>query len=477
MVVFRHRKTCMYVSAIVLCAAIFYAVSGATYEANMKILVRRGRADAPISAGENAPLDLTRTAVTEEELNSEVELLRDDEVLRKVIQDTGTGGRDWLHILHLGEGRSQRVERSARHLAQRLRVEPIKKTNLIAVRYPASDPQEAVKILLAVANAYLEKHTAVHRPTGEVRFFEKQTEESRRQLEDSERALLQFTNSHSVVAAGQQRDLALQKLSELDISARQTRIELSATRQRLHELQELLSRLPERTTTQVRTADNAELLKAMKSSLLELKLKRTQLLNKFEPSHRLVQEVETQIADTNATILGEQESPVRDETTDKNSHYEWAKSELERAEVELRALHARGIATDSQIAIYRAMTEKLGTDAITQDDLVSIKKASEENYLLYVKKEKEARLNDALDEGGIVNVVLAEQPIAPAIPLRSAWTVIAVGIVFAGSAAIASAFAADYFDPGFRNADDVFETLNVPVLATLPRRSFERLSA
>ena len=100
----------------------------------MKVLVRRGRAQAPVSAGENAPLDLTRMGVTEEELNSEVELLRDDEVLRKVIEETGAGGRDWLHILHLGEGRPQRVERAARRLAQRLNVDPVKKTNLIAIR-------------------------------------------------------------------------------------------------------------------------------------------------------------------------------------------------------------------------------------------------------------------------------------------------------------------------------------------------------
>jgi uncharacterized protein involved in exopolysaccharide biosynthesis len=477
MVVFRQRKAFLFVSAVVLLAAILYAITGTKYQASMKVLVRRGRAEAPVSAGENAPLDLTRMAVTEEELNSEVELLRDDEVLRKVIDETGVGGRDWLHVLHLGEGRSQRVERAARHLAQRLSVDPVKKTNLIAVRYVASDPQGAVKILRSLANAYLEKHTSVHRPTGELRFFEKQTDESKQQLEDSERALLQFTSSHSVVAAGQQRDLALEKLSELDISARHTRIDLSETRQRVDELEQLLSRLPERTTTQVRTADNAELLKAMKSSLLELQLKRTQLLTKFEPSHRLVQEVERQISEASAAILGEKESPVRDETTDKNSHYEWAKSELERAEVQLKGLQARDAAINSQIALFRSMTEKLGAAAITQDDLTSIKKAAEDNYLLYVKKEREARLNDALDEGGIVNVVLAEQPIAPALPLRSAWTVIAVGTLLAGSAGIAAAFTADYFDPGFRNADDVLASLDVPVLASLPRRSLESLSA
>ena len=94
MVLFRQRGVFVCVSGLVFVIAVLYAFTGAKYEANMKVLVRRGRADAPVSAAESAPLDLTRMAITEEELNSEVELLRDDEVLRRVVEETGVGGRD-----------------------------------------------------------------------------------------------------------------------------------------------------------------------------------------------------------------------------------------------------------------------------------------------------------------------------------------------------------------------------------------------
>ena len=114
MVLFRQRRVFVCVSGFVLAAAVLYAFVGTKYQANMKVLVRRGRADAPVSATENAPLDLTRMEVTEEELNSEVELLRDDEVLRRVVEETGTGGRDWFHFLRVGEGNAGRVERAAK---------------------------------------------------------------------------------------------------------------------------------------------------------------------------------------------------------------------------------------------------------------------------------------------------------------------------------------------------------------------------
>ncbi len=270
MVLFRQRRVFVWAFALAFAASALYALAGTKYQANMNILVRRGRADAPLSAGENAPLDLTRIAITEEELNSEVELLRDDEVLRKVAEETGGGGRDWLHFLRMTqEGRAERVEREARRLGETIAIEPVKKTNLISIGYASADPQTAERVLLSLAKVYLEKHVSVHRPDGELHFFEQQAAEARRQLEGSQQRLLQFTASHKVIAACQERDLALQKLSDLDISARQTRIEVAETKQRVAELEKQVSTLPERTTTQVRTADNPELLRKLVPNLLD----------------------------------------------------------------------------------------------------------------------------------------------------------------------------------------------------------------
>ena len=477
MVVFRQRRAFLWVSGLVLALSLLYAATGKSYQANMKILVRHGRADAPVSAQPDAPLDSSRMLITEEELNSEVELLRDDEVLRKVVTANALGGRDWLHFLRLDEGNAERTERAARRLAKRLQVEPIKKTNLIKISYASGNPEQAAKVLQALADAYMEKHTRVHRPRGELDFFEQQRGESRLQLEEAKDKLLQFSARHGVVWAAQQRDLALQKLSEVDAVNRQTRIQMAETEQRVTELQNLLSTLPERTTTQVRIADNPDLLKALKSNLLDLKQKRTQLLTKFEPTHRLVQEVDQQIAQAESAINAENSLPLRDETTDKNTHYEWAKSELQRARVDLKALQARASAAASEEAAYRNMAQQFGDDAITQDDLLSTEKAAQENYLLYVKKQEEARMDDALDNHGIVNVAVAEEPKVPALPVLSTWTVLLIGLVAAGASGTGAAFVADYLDPAFRSPEEVLAYLNVPVLASLPMRSSPRLSA
>jgi len=444
MVLFRQRRVFALASGAVLFCVLSYVFGGARYQAHMKVMVRPGRADVPASSQPNAPVDVTHLLITEEDLNSEAELLRDTEVLRRVVVENGLSRHDWLRFLRPNDGDQERVERAARRLAGKLRIEPVKKTNLIAIGYASDDPRLAANVLRSLANAYIEKHAMVRRPNGEVRFFEQQTSEARLRLEESERKLRKFTEDRKVVAAGQQRDLVLQRMSELDTSYRRTRIELLEMQARVSALQAKLVALPERSTTQIRSADNPELLKALKASLLDLQLRRTQLLMKFEPSHRLVREVEDEIAQAQTAITAERLTPVRDETTDRNTQYEWVKSELQRAEVELKGLQIRKLQFEAEEASYQSLSRKL-------------------------KKQEEARIADALDQEGIANIALVEEPVVPALPVFSTWTLLLLGVTAALATGAVAAFAADYVDPVFRNPEDVTACLQMPVLASLPR--------
>ncbi len=190
-----------------------------------------------------------------------------------------------------------------------------------------------------------------------------------------------------------------------------------------------------------------------------------------------MQEVDRQIAEAQAAIGAETLAPVRDETTDKNTNYEWAKAELQHAQVQVKALETREAETRTQEAAYRMSAQQLGEDAIMQEDLESSEKAAQANYLLYVKKQEEARLADALDQRGIVNVTIAEQAVAPALPLWSTGFVLMVGLAGAGITGAGAAFAADYVDESFHTPDEVAAYLGVPVLASLPGSRRGRLMA
>jgi uncharacterized protein involved in exopolysaccharide biosynthesis len=474
---FRQRKIFVGVSGMVLVLAVVFAFAGATYRAHVRVLVRRGRVDPPVTAQPNAPPDFSRVEVSEEELNSEGELLKDDDVLRRVVEANDLAAHDWLGWLRPHEEQAARVERATKKLAGRLNVQAVKKTNLIAVSYDAPDPQLAARVLQSLSGIYLEKHMEVHRPAGQLRFFDRQTTESRRQLEEAKGKLVDFTRGHGVVMAAQQRDLVLHRLDDEEASYQQIQSEMSETGHRVQQLNAQLAILPERRTTQVRSADNAELLRALKATLLDLELKKTQLLTKFEPTHRLVQEVEQQIVEAKAAITAERLTPLHDETTDQDTNYEWARAEMQKAQVEMQRLQAREAATGAHLAGDRNLARQLGEDAIVQDDLASSEKAAQENYLLYVKKREEARMGDALDEGGIVNVAIAEQPVVPALPVWPAAAVVLLGFVAALTSGTGAAFVADYLDPALRTPEEALACLEIPVLASIPEGISRRLSA
>jgi uncharacterized protein involved in exopolysaccharide biosynthesis len=467
-VLFRQRRLALFSFMATFLAVLGYGMLAPSYQAHMNVLVRRGRVDPLVTPAPTPSPMFQRDEITDEELNSQVELLRDDEILRTVVQATAPAGSPWYER-YLGGSEEVRLARSVRRMARRLMVVPIRKTNIIQVDYSSSDPAQAAAVLHSLAHAYLERQQRVRRPSGEYEFFDQQVTQSRRGLLDAEFRLMDFSSDQGVVSAAQERDMALQKLSDAEANDRQTQVTIVETRRRIRDLESKLRSLPERTLTVIRNSDNPQLTEKMKSKLLELQLKRTELLTKFQPSYRLVQQIDQQIAETRASILGEEHSPLRDETTNQEPNHEWAKSELIKAQVELGTLEAHGQAVRIQVTGYREVAQRLGGNALRQGELLAELKVAEEKYLLYVNKREEARIENALDQGGILNVTIAEEPRVPALPARAGWVFGLIGVMLGSTLSTGLAFTADYLNPGFRTPDEVVDYLGVPVLASLPR--------
>jgi uncharacterized protein involved in exopolysaccharide biosynthesis len=96
-------------------------------------------------------------------------------------------------------------------------------------------------------------------------------------------------------------------------------------------------------------------------------------------------------------------------------------------------------------------------------------KANEENYLLYLRKQEEARISDALDRQRISNVVVAEAASVPFRPQRHRLVFLIVGALFACLTSVLLAFAVDHWDPSFRTPQEVQDFLGSPVLAAFPK--------
>lgn len=456
---------------IVLLGTLLLLFFSARYESHFKVLLRRGRFDPVVSAQPSSVMDFTRPEITEEELNSEVELLRDEDLLKQVVVMAGLIPEEMRDA-----ERQSEIEHAVRKLARRLDVDALKKSNLIQVSYKDTSPDRASRVLAALSSAYMNRHMNLQRPSGEIQFFDQQTAESERRLHESEAELVKFTRNRGVASAAMERDIALQKLGEADAAYRQIDQDRVETEHAITSLEEQLKSFPSRSVTLKRWADNPDLLEKLKTHLLDLQLKRTELLTRFEPSYRLVLEVDQEIEQARAAIAAEALTPVRDETSDKDPNYEWARMELEKAQVRLEGLRARQSDALAQVSTLRMVAEKMQANSVDQQDLMRTAKADEDAYLLYLHKREEARIGDALDEQRILNVAIVEPPVAPALPNHSVVVYLLLAFGVSTVFAIGVAFTTEYFDSTIRTPDEAHGLLEVPVLAWLPVAKPEVLS-
>ena len=469
-VFFRHKRLLIVSFALVTTAGVLYSALFPSYKSEMKVLVRRGRIDPAITPTPSPSPAFEHDEITEEELNSEVELLRNQDVLRQVVLDTGLATRSWFSRLRLSND-DERTETAVRRLARKLDVQPVRKSRLITVSYSSSDPMRSAAVLRSLARAYLAKQAEIRRPNGERNFFEAQAKESRQDLEAAQTNLIAFTRGEGIASAELERDITLQKLGESEAAELFLETQAGGAAERARVLDQKLQELPEHRVVQTKSSDNPQLQEKLKSRLLELELRRTELLTKFQPSYRLVEEVDRQIAQAKGAIEAEDAKPLKDETTEDNPEFEWAHSERLKARVELADLERKEELAKRQIAQYRDRAQQLEERAIAQHDLEEKLKLSEDKWLLYSKKREEARIGDALDENGVLNVAIAEEPHVPAVPIWPFWAASCLWFIGACGFSTGLVFVTDYFDPCLRTPDEVVRLLGSPVLASLPARA------
>jgi uncharacterized protein involved in exopolysaccharide biosynthesis len=456
--------------AVFIGATLMGILMPTSYQAHTEILVKRERVDPVISPGQAAPV-MVKEEVTEEELNSEVELLESDEVMQQVAVATGLNKRTSLLGKIFGrEDEAGKTAKAAKRLRGGLVVEPMKKTNLISITYSSGDPQLAAAVLKNLNDAYIRKHAEVNRPAGQFKFFDQEAERYKKELSDAETQLSQFAGENGGVAPLLARDQTLTRLTDFTATLSSTRAEMAATEQKIRTLEGQSGAMPSNITTSSRKTDDAQVLQQMKSMLMTLELKRTELLTKYQPTYPLVTEVDKQIADTRTSIEKEEAKPLLEETTGQNPTYQYVSTELAKSKADYSALQARAAAMESIIALYKQKSTELEQKGIQEQDLQRVIKTDEENYLLYQHKREEARMSDMLDQTHILNVAVAEAPQVPVLPTGSRMVFVVLGLVLGVVMSVGLALALDYFDPSFRTPSEVLSELNIPVLAAVPHR-------
>jgi uncharacterized protein involved in exopolysaccharide biosynthesis len=472
-ILFRNRRVVL-VSFLATFVGVVIAVVffGIKYQAQTEILVKHQRGDNVVSTDGGSDRVESDDHAREREINTEVALLQSGDLLEQVVKECGLDSSQhhfWSGWLPSWGDQESRTAKAVQRLQKHLEIEVLPDSNIIQVRYTSHHPDEAAQVLRKLDELYIAKHVAVYRPTGASDFFKKQTQRYQEELHDAETQLASFNTEQDAPAPEMERDLVLKQASDFDGQLQQTRASIKSTQEQIQAIKAEIARTPPRITTQHTTGQNPQLMANLKSTLQNLEIQRTDLLSKYQPTYRPLQEIEKQIAQVKETITAAENAPMHQDTTDQNQTYQLLQSDLAQAKAKLAALRAQATAMAPVVHTYSRQAIQLDQKQIKQQDLLRNIKTAEQNYLLYLDKSQQAQISDALDRERILNVSVAESAAVPSIPANSPSVLILAGGILALIVSMGSAFGVDYLNPSFRTPDEVIRYLDVPVLAALPK--------
>ena len=409
------------------------------YESRMKILVKSERVE--MLANSDGGGSGYRGDVGEEQINTEIELLDSNDLLQQVVVKSGLEQLEQVNPSVRGDRTAVAIEKAVVRLKRDLKVSPVRKANVIEIKYATTDPRRAVAVLRQLTESYLEAHLKVHATPGTYEFFSKQADRYRREIASAEASLAAFRGRANVVMLIQQKDAVLQSVSNSESALMQAEAAVREYTDKIADTRKQLEATAPRIVTQSRTVPNQYSVDHLGTMVAELENRRTQLLTKFRPDDRLIEEVSKEISDTQAALERATRSRGLEEATDINPVHATLATEMAKEQAALTGIDARRRELAKQVQSYRDQLMRLGNTTAEYDDLTRSQKEAEENYLLYSKKAEEARIAESLDQQKIANVAIAETPVEPHLPSRPNVPLnITLGVLAAGFVSLAPSF-------------------------------------
>jgi uncharacterized protein involved in exopolysaccharide biosynthesis len=447
----------------ILAAAVASVYIPDKYQSRMKILVRNVRAEVPVSAGSEA--QAARSEVSESQILSEIELLKSRDLLESLARQAGL-----VESEKGGAATEADLERAVKKLEKDISISPIRKANLIEVTYSATTAARSTEVLKRLSELYLEKHLQVHHPPGAYDFFREQAQTFEEELKGSQDRLSKFQQAAEVVDIEKQKELLMVRMVDANAKLKDLDGSINDSEKRIEELKRQLGGMESRVITQSRSLPNQFSAERLNTMLVELRNKRIQLLTKFQPTDRVVREVDDQIRETTEALQKATQTTAVEQATDLNPLRQLLESELSKVTVEQRGRTALRENVAAQVAQYRKELDELEKATTRHSDLVRNVRQSETNFQLYAKKEEESRINDALDKQKFSNVSIAEAPTLPQSPDRNnQLLLLAGGLGFGTFFGLGTVFLSELMRETVLTPEELERISGYSVVATLPR--------
>ena len=466
--VFKRKWQVLAVIAVVVLAVL---VAGLTrpriYKSTAKVMIRPGRAEVQVSSGEQREITLP-VAATTEQVNSEIEILKSAELSRQVIERMAAAGAPIF-----GADTDMSIDEQIGVLRSMLSVGPTPQSNVIAVELFARNPQKGQEILKTIVDTYLDRHAQVHRATGAAEFFEHELGRQRERVQQAEAKLADFVERERIVVPEDQIRWAVKDaIRYRDVLRTQTN-KISVAERNLEVMKKQLADQPERVFADAeRINPEAQLLV---TKLGELEAQRANAKQLYTDEDRTVSDLDGEIAmlkerlalaKAGAGIPGRERmtaNPIREVLTQEILHHERNLFDLRERVKALPTFLDNWRDQNEEAAI--ALRKKTIELASLEQDV----SAARESYRLFERKQDEARISEALDKEGIVNVSVLDPASLAMKPFNQMSMVMVIAALIAGvGLGVGSAVGVEFLGRNFKLEEQVEQHLELPVFAVIP---------
>ena len=454
---------------IVVIAVIFSYIITPKYESTAKILILPKTSEGSIiTAGK----DETRIAqVSPEDINTEIELLTSDAVIKDTVRSFGNGSMDlreqttgWHKkivafimkqlnevLIFLGlKTRLSPFDSNVQLLENSLEVEPAVLSNIVVATLRAENAKAASVVLNRLLEVYIKHHDEAFTKTESIAFFQDQTTKYRKELLAAETKLKNFKETWDIVDIEKQNEASLELIANLEQELKLLEISCDEIENRISVLRDPLrgNRNETAITKEMRTIPA---IVELEKGLVPLLIRRSEVLKSFTPSSREYGNINSQIEILRKEIRNEAAKALR---TD---------------ELELDSLHAKQKSLEEKIDTLRKRTSFLSQKKMDLKELEREIELYSKNYMLYASKTEDARIYGERQKRDLANVSIVDRATVSAEPVFPRRLIILVVSIFVGFfAALGMPFLLEALDRSLKTAKDVEEQLDLPVICSFP---------
>lgn len=446
----------------------FAYIATPLYETTAKILILpQTGAGVVISSG----AEETRiTQVSQQDINTEIELLTSDDVIRETIssflaEGKGLGLRvkktkwyeraiekikyainETLIFLRLKD-RVSDFDAKVALLSDSLEVEPVVLSNIILITLEAENRRIAAVVLNRLLDIYIKHHNEVYTKDEGAGFYGDQAQKFRKKLETAERQLKEYQKKWHIVDLELQNKANIEQLAELKRNFQLIEVSISEFESKMKALKAGLQNGIILTREMKKIPSIVETEKA----LVPLYLERSEILKTYTKSSREYINIDTQIE----MLKGE----IRNEV----------KKAIAAEELELDSLRVKKASLSQKMSEIQRTADEISYKEKKLNEFQREVALLQKNYMLYSSKKEDALIISDRKRRNLANVSIADRaeiPVKPSFPKRILFLIIS--IILGVFAAAGTPFILEFIDHRIKFSHDVEELLSLPVISSIP---------